>query len=50
MVGPHLDVVVLLEVSALAPHLAGLGVDGDGLDGTGQSRPEAIVSAKLTHF
>ena len=44
MVGPHLDVVVLLDVSALEPQLAGLGVEVDVLDGDGQSRPDAIAA------
>ena len=36
MIGPHLDVVVLLDVPALESELAGLRVEVDVLDGDGE--------------
>ena len=47
MIGSHFDVVILLDVSALEPQLAGLSVEVDVLHGDGQSCPDTVAVREI---
>lgn len=44
VVGPHLDVLILLDVGAFDPQLAGLRVEVDGLHAEGEGGADAVAA------